>query len=323
MKITKSRLRAIIKSILLEAPLADLDEPYDARKPGEKPEVDQSLRVFKSKSFKDRMTKLLSKFPQDIWVSPVVEKDFAGKIIDDRFFIGTPDELLDLGYDKDSYVWKIVEAWLERSGGNGSLFIPFSAGVNSGSELTPWMMLHSLFDARISYTEEPFPGLETAVRIRDEVSEAVTLLDEISKSFGDVFRNHDASLPPREGNESLYNENELIEDIFTFGSARSGYFGKARRFYGGLIEYSDVANEAAVQSILSSGFKYNREGFENFKNSCLNKASGTIELFKTTVKKLKDAEIRLQKAEILSKRSHQEFIQGINGKVIIVYVSLR
>ena len=92
-----------------------------------------------------------------------------------------------------------------------------------------------------------------------------------------------------------------------------------------LIEgnYDDVGNEASVQALAPMGFRYDRQTFQEIRDSVDGEETSTPLYSPFEVKKSKlldDAESELQRAEAMSSAARDDFLRAIEGKVVIMNI---
>lgn len=322
MKLSIMQLREVIRSAINEMPLARLYEPRHAKRSiyvpptigksgaGDesdeddfdfdfnvlKPSTTQKKKIkslFRSKSYKQRLEKLLSGWPNPVFWLPytadyTLSSDRSSEIVD-------PSTALRKVSDNPELTGAI-RVWMDEElskDPNATLVITVGRLHLTAAQVTPWMTLHALFDRGDALYEDepPAPGTETATEI-------ATLVGDFIESLPDEFV---------EGRGF-----DMLEQVFTFGSARMKYATRVRvkTFPRGKGTFSDARNEAAVQSLTKRGFQYDREALnalieaaeeEGFDTSDVNVAA-------------------LDEAERLSTKSKQEFFNVIKGNVIIVDV---
>lgn len=309
MRITESKLRRIIRSLISEAPLADLYPPRTggSRAIGAPPAYDSGVelnrvdtgkvkadRIFGTKSFKEKLKKLTASWPVDVWVAPVAVESEEFLLDDprDRLNMFDPEEILQGAEQRDPELQGVVRDWMSASGGRGALIVPYAKGSAPGVELTPWMILHSMFNTMPRPGSSGFSALEGGEEIVEIVNKAVKHLFSASRW---------CSIKEKEALEA-------IEGVFTMGSARNRYFSKFNEF----LQLNDIDNEAAVQSITTGGFRYDKKALQDFRDICNSEeAVPYIDL----------AQDLLDQAVTLSPKARSDFMRGINGKVVIVNVT--
>lgn len=319
MKITESQLRRIVRRLVSEAPLADLADPKYIESPASRffygkqtysdTNLEKARKIFSSKSFRTKLEKLLMNWPIDVWVSPQIPTEFSS-VFPERMEIYEPEEIIsgkfekesseDFDPDYDSDVGDIprggfrelksaTEEWLQKSGGgsNSTLIIAYrSSGPSLGQEITPWMILHAMFDS--DYEQNFVEDSEYIIGLIDSVKLAIRKLQEVL-GISQVSA-------------------EMIEQVFTMGSARARYFSKIPiRF-----DLRDMPNEAIVQSLTTRGFRYNPDALDVIRERLEDSDDPSL------LANVDDAQMLLDKAVSLSERAKSEFFSLITGKVLIV-----
>ena len=329
MRITESQLRRIVRKLMKEAPLMDLYPPRvsGSRAIGQVPDEDvdaepnfldsgkmKADRIFATKSFAEKLKKLVANWPVDVWVAPVAsDTNFLLEEDNDRFIMLDPEEILNNSDLGDPELRGVVAGWMEKSGGHGALFVPYAKGSLPNNEITPWMILHGMFNVR------PFPGYSGYAALQ----EAEEVIHVVKKAVENLF--FASAWGFTDEKEAL----EAIERVFTMGSARNKYFSKFNEFQ----QLNDIDNEAAVQSITKGGFRYDKEALQAFRDRCTAEEpvdpvakqarKSAISHFSATDPNslIDEAQDLLDKAVALSPKARSDFMRGIVGKVIIVNVT--
>jgi hypothetical protein len=308
MRITARELRRTIRAVLAEAPLADIYPPRQASgrpvghsyvddedNEGYGTDFEKSKKVFASKSFREKFKKLTAGWPMDVWVAPAVMNDYFEDSIY-RVLVIEPDSVeTSVKLDRDPDVVGVVKDWVAATGAHGTLIIPYAGLVTAGVEVTPWIVVHAMFDNEGLSMGRSGVDLRQAYKISELVDEAVELINTAALTGSD-------SSSRKSRLEAIAD----VEKVFTMGSARKSYFSK------GLADRSDIRNEAAVQAVATTkGFRYDAEALERIKSSC----------DPSKVPSVDRARKLLDRAVAMSPGAREEFMREILGKVIIINVT--
>lgn len=343
MRITESQLRRIVRKMIKEAPLADLDpptsfqkEPITGRiskrsvpdpetnfwkdkdfelKSQENPKAEKMKSMVSSPSFRTKLEKLTSSMPIDFYVAPYVAENFL------------PETAYDLDLQDQDSVWGYNPQNRAKVGTPGEML----AAIQSSTVISDEDK--KLFEATINkYIAASGGGKKSCLIIpilrgsRGFEFFTPWMIFHTLFDRGDVFYTHGkGSTPNITGStrlrgairQALYDMQyrlkltvSEIESIFTMGSARSGWFTKYAQPVdgpGGNTVIEDLANEAAVQALTSEGFNYNKDAWAEIEKKKANSPK--------TLAKVKSA---LDRAVAESEKTKAAFIKSIAGKVIIV-----
>jgi hypothetical protein len=288
------KVKLIKKQRIMEAPLMDIapikKEPYNIIDPNgmykkrteeeDQQKFDKIQKITSKDRFKDKLTKLLNNFSIDIYVKPLYtdlnqDRGRRPEIEQCLCFNNIQQEYSHLRRYGSEMI-QICQDWLSQNNQDKTLIIPvFENESKLFAEITPWMIFHAMFDRNDIFKESP-----AADEIIFIMEEFLSLMDE-----------------------KIYERKikiKQIEDIFTFGSARKGYFSSCND----ISILFDMKNEVLTQCLTTNGFQYNET--KHTKSIKLNN---------------KPLINSLERIKQVSQTFKQEFINEIKGKIVVVTIT--
>lgn len=339
MRVTESQLRKLVKRLIKEAPLADIDPPtgfqkepitgrtyqkyvgYDPEKNGvimqdtpytnvKNPKADMMKSIVSSSRFRTKLEKMTANMPINFYVAPYVAENFLEGTLYDLELTGNAGSQGNRAkFGSPSEVIEALNKSTHVSDEDKKLFIATidkyvaaSGGGKSSCLIIPVLRGAGSF--------EFFTPWMLFHILFDSGDEEITKDGFKKHIFGSDKLRYAIRAAIHIMQSKLRLSFEEIEKIFTMGSARSGWtsrFSPGAQGLGGNTVLLDLANEAATQALTTKGFNYNREAFAEIEKKKSKSPKAVAEVKK-----------RLDLAESLSERVKSAFMKSVAGKVIIV-----